>query len=108
MARRFHRALFASLQKYFTKKNARGYQFTVTRTNRDIVSGSSVCLSLQAPRGRFKDLFCREYLFTTIGLWLLWFGTAFSYYGMVLAQSEILEFHKTCASGMFGGHKLLI
>ena len=53
----------------------------------------------QAPRGRFRDLFTTEYRFTTIGLWLLWFGTAFSYYGMVLAQSEILEFHKTCGSG---------
>ena len=54
----------------------------------------------QAARGRFRDLFTKEYALTTVGLWLLWFGTAFSYYGMVLAQSEILEFHKTCASGL--------
>ena len=48
-----------------------------------------------------RDLFTSEYLRTTLSVWLLWFGTAFSYYGMVLAQSEILEFHKTCGSGKF-------
>lgn len=28
-------------------------------------------------------------------LWVLWFATAFSYYGMVLASTEILQKKKT-------------
>ena len=34
-------------------------------------------------------------------MWLLWFATAFTYYGVILAQSEILEFHKVCGAGMY-------
>ena len=28
-------------------------------------------------------------------MWFLWFATAFSYYGMVLASTEILQQQKT-------------
>ena len=51
---------------------------------------------LQTPRGQFKDLFSNEYWRTTLQMWLLWFGAASSYYGIVLAQSEILELGGTC------------
>ena len=36
------------------------------------------------------DLFSSEYLRSTLQLWLLWFGTAFAYYGMVLVSSQVL------------------
>ncbi|CAL1534353.1 unnamed protein product [Lymnaea stagnalis] len=41
--------------------------------------------------GRLKDVFSREYLRSTLQLWLLWFGVAFTYYGMVLASTEVLR-----------------
>ncbi|KAL5016323.1 hypothetical protein ScPMuIL_005912 [Solemya velum] len=42
-------------------------------------------------RGRPSDLFSSQYRRTTFQVWLLWFGAAFSYYGMVLASAEILQ-----------------
>ncbi|XP_070204086.1 putative transporter SVOPL isoform X2 [Littorina saxatilis] len=45
---------------------------------------------VQKQLGRPLDLFSREYLRSTLQLWLLWFGTAFSYYGMVLVSSQLL------------------
>lgn len=36
-----------------------------------------------------------EYRRTTLQMWLMWFVTAFSYYGMVLASAEILQVHNT-------------
>ena len=53
----------------------------------------------QSERGEIKDLFNNEYRRTTAHVWLLWFGTAFTYYGLILASSEILEFHKVCGAG---------
>lgn len=46
---------------------------------------------LQVPLGRPQDLLNREYLHSTLRLWVLWFGVAFTYYGMVLASSEVLR-----------------
>lgn len=46
--------------------------------------------SCQQQLGRPLDLFSREYLRSTLQLWLLWFGTAFAYYGMVLVSSQVL------------------
>jgi len=42
-------------------------------------------------------LFGAEYRRTTLQLWLLWFGTASAYYGVILAQSEILERNDICS-----------
>ncbi|XP_013412719.1 putative transporter SVOPL [Lingula anatina] len=47
-------------------------------------------------RGKFADIFSAEYRRTTFQIWPIWFGIAFSYYGIILASSEILEFHKSC------------
>ncbi|XP_071094452.1 putative transporter SVOPL [Haliotis cracherodii] len=47
--------------------------------------------AVEVERGKFSDLFNKNYLRSTLQLWLLWFGTAFSYYGMVLASAEILR-----------------
>ena len=46
---------------------------------------------LQVPLGRPKDLLSREYLRSTLQIWVLWFGVAFTYYGMVLASAEVLR-----------------
>ena len=32
-------------------------------------------------------------------VWVLWFGTALTYYGMVLASAEILQLHNVKESG---------
>ncbi|PVD31657.1 hypothetical protein C0Q70_07075 [Pomacea canaliculata] len=40
--------------------------------------------------GQPKDLFSNEYLRSTLQIWFLWFGTAFTYYGMVLISSQVL------------------
>ena len=45
----------------------------------------------QIERGKFSNLFSPEYKRTTFQLWVLWFGMAFFYYGMVLASAEILS-----------------
>lgn len=47
--------------------------------------------SPEVPLGRPKDLMGREYLRSTLQVWLLWFGVAFTYYGMVLASAEVLR-----------------
>ncbi len=44
------------------------------------------------------DLFRGGYCRTTLQVWLLWFVTAFSYYGIVLLSTEILEKHVACGS----------
>lgn len=54
---------------------------------------------MQGARGQFKDLFQPSVKRTTLQLWLVWFGTACLYYGIVLAQSDLLEFNKHCGAG---------
>jgi hypothetical protein len=54
--------------------------------------------SVQIKRGRFVDLFSPEMRKTTLMTWFLWFGTAASYYGIILAQSDILERGNICES----------
>ena len=48
---------------------------------------NAATVELQTQLGRPLDLFSPEYLRSTLQLWLLWFGTAFAYYGMVLVSS---------------------
>lgn len=48
-------------------------------------------------RGKLTHLFSSDYRRTTFQIWPLWFGAAFVYYGIILASSEILEFHKACS-----------
>lgn len=48
--------------------------------------------SKQEKRGRLKDLFkTTEIAKTTILLWLIWFNSAFAYYGVVLMTTELLQ-----------------
>uniref|UniRef100_UPI00358EBAAB putative transporter SVOPL isoform X1 n=2 Tax=Myxine glutinosa TaxID=7769 RepID=UPI00358EBAAB len=43
--------------------------------------------------GHLRDLVNAKYLRTSLQLWLIWLGVAFTYYGTVLASSELLQ-HK--------------
>ncbi|XP_064010927.1 putative transporter SVOPL [Pogoniulus pusillus] len=49
-------------------------------------------------RGRFKDLIHPKYLRTTLQIWIIWLGTAFAYYGVILASAELLERDLVCGS----------
>ncbi|XP_052214568.1 putative transporter SVOPL isoform X12 [Dreissena polymorpha] len=53
----------------------------------------------QSKQGSPRDLFSRTYCVTTLMVWILWFGTALSYYGMVLASAEILQIKNANQSG---------
>ncbi|KAH3736381.1 hypothetical protein DPMN_042944 [Dreissena polymorpha] len=61
----------------------------------------------QDQRGHPKLLFSRSYLRTTLQLWVLWFGTALTYYGMVLASAEILQLHNAKTAGK-NVHRVLL
>ncbi|OAF72203.1 putative transporter SVOPL [Intoshia linei] len=47
---------------------------------------------VQIKKPNVMDLFRGDYLRTSLQVWFIWFLVAFSYYGMILGQSEILEF----------------
>ncbi|XP_069135340.1 synaptic vesicle 2-related protein-like [Argopecten irradians] len=47
-------------------------------------------------RGSIKDLFIPELRKTTILLWVIWFVSAFSYYGIVLMTTELFEISDGC------------
>uniref|UniRef100_A0A8C3EGU7 SVOP like n=1 Tax=Corvus moneduloides TaxID=1196302 RepID=A0A8C3EGU7_CORMO len=49
-------------------------------------------------RGRFKDLIHPKYLRTTLQIWIIWLGIAFTYYGVILASAELLERDLVCGS----------
>jgi len=64
------------------------------------VAGIQQCyLVFQSEQGNPRDLFSPTYLRTTLQVWVLWFGTALSYYGMVLASAEILQLRNAAESG---------
>ncbi|OWF42245.1 putative transporter SVOPL [Mizuhopecten yessoensis] len=70
------------------------------RTNSaTIPEGRLVCSSPVTQQGKMSDLFSPMYRKTTLQLWVLWFVTAFSYYGMVLASAEILQVHNAKNEG---------
>ncbi|KAF7667544.1 hypothetical protein LDENG_00057870 [Lucifuga dentata] len=50
----------------------------------------------QNVRGRMRDLFTPQYLSTTILLWFLWFACTFSYYGIILLTTELLQDGDEC------------
>ncbi|GAV04097.1 hypothetical protein RvY_14429-1 [Ramazzottius varieornatus] len=49
-----------------------------------------------APRGRFRDLVGPDMRRTTLLLWIIWLGNAFSYYGIVLMTTELFGAGDTC------------
>ncbi|KAJ8393920.1 hypothetical protein AAFF_G00054530 [Aldrovandia affinis] len=50
----------------------------------------------QEHRGRIQDLFCSGYWKTTGLLWFIWFSFAFSYFGLVLLTSVLLQSGDEC------------
>ncbi len=62
------------------------------------------CIFQSSRRGHLVDLFKYGYFRTTVQVWLLWFVTAFSYYGNVLLSTEILEKHVACGACEFWHH----
>ncbi|KAK3084315.1 hypothetical protein FSP39_011490, partial [Pinctada imbricata] len=60
--------------------------------NKSLPEGRLIA-SVAARRGDFRNLFSPEYRRTTLQVWFMWFVSAFSYYGMVLASAEILQLH---------------
>ncbi|KAJ8366247.1 hypothetical protein AAFF_G00364980 [Aldrovandia affinis] len=50
----------------------------------------------QEHRGRIQDLFCSGYWKTTCLLWFIWFSFAFSYFGLVLLTSVLLQSGDEC------------
>ncbi|XP_061197259.1 putative transporter SVOPL isoform X1 [Saccostrea echinata] len=65
------------------------------KLNKSKLPSGRLTVSHVGTRGNFFDLMSPEYRRTTLQMWLMWFVTAFSYYGMVLASAEILQVHNT-------------
>ncbi|XP_059174127.1 putative transporter SVOPL isoform X2 [Physella acuta] len=61
------------------------------KINKSKLPEGKLVQSCNIPLGRLRDLFSREYLRSTLQLWMLWFGIAFTYYGVLLASTEILR-----------------
>ncbi|XP_045173106.2 putative transporter SVOPL isoform X2 [Mercenaria mercenaria] len=69
------------------------------KMNRNSLPEGTVVNTHITERGNPRDLFSPMYLRTTLMVWILWFGTALSYYGMVLASAEILQLRNVEHSG---------
>ncbi|XP_076019634.1 synaptic vesicle 2-related protein-like isoform X2 [Genypterus blacodes] len=54
-------------------------------------------------RGRIRNLFTPEYRTTTLLLWFIWFAISFTYYGIILLTTELLQEGNKC--GMIEGAK---
>ncbi|XP_067937783.1 synaptic vesicle 2-related protein-like isoform X2 [Watersipora subatra] len=78
---------------------ARGHLDDASKTLKQIASenktampvGRLVVPSKKAERGRLGDLFIPKLRITTLLLWFIWFANTFSYYGIVLLTTELLE-----------------
>ncbi|XP_014349044.2 putative transporter SVOPL [Latimeria chalumnae] len=70
----------------------------IARMNRSSLPEGSLNEPIVENRGRFFDLFDSKFRRTTLQLWILWFGTAFAYYGLILASSELLERDLVCGA----------
>ncbi|XP_057294840.1 synaptic vesicle 2-related protein-like isoform X2 [Hydractinia symbiolongicarpus] len=53
--------------------------------------GVLVTGEINTKRGRIFDLFTKEWRKTTALLWIIWFTSAFAYYGIVLLTTEIFQ-----------------
>ncbi|XP_052802513.1 putative transporter SVOPL isoform X2 [Mya arenaria] len=74
----------------------------IAKTNKTKMPEGELVAETQEDRGNPKLLFSRMYMRTTFQVWILWFGTALTYYGMVLASAEILQLHNTKEAGNQG------
>lgn len=81
------------------KKDAVKILQTIAKMNKAKMPEGELVQEAQAERGNPKLLFSRSYKRTTLQIWILWFGTALTYYGMVLASAEILQLHNAKEAG---------
>ncbi|KAK3606569.1 hypothetical protein CHS0354_041539 [Potamilus streckersoni] len=72
---------------------------SMARMNRSKLPPGDLTASDAEARGNPRDLFSASYLRTSLQIFVLWFGTALSYYGMVLASAEILQLHNIEKTG---------
>ncbi|XP_007908562.2 putative transporter SVOPL [Callorhinchus milii] len=70
----------------------------IAKMNRVSLPRGSLVESGLAKRGQFLDLLDSGYRRTTLQSWFIWLGSAFSYYGLVLTSSELLENNPICNS----------
>ncbi|XP_052799993.1 putative transporter SVOPL [Mya arenaria] len=81
------------------KEEAHEVLAKAARLNRNSLPEGNIVNAPVSEQGNPRDLFSPAYLRTTIQVWILWFGTALSYYGMVLASAEILQIRNAQQSG---------
>ncbi|GFR78711.1 synaptic vesicle 2-related protein [Elysia marginata] len=73
------------------REKAIGILKEAARQNGSHLPPGKLVKSQKIPRGQLKNLFGKEYLRTTLQLWVLWMGFAFMYYGIVLAATELMR-----------------
>uniref|UniRef100_A0A1I8J5Z5 MFS domain-containing protein n=1 Tax=Macrostomum lignano TaxID=282301 RepID=A0A1I8J5Z5_9PLAT len=72
----------------------------IARENgRPLMKGRPAGISETETRGHIWSLFHTSYRRTTLILFCLWFGIAFSYYGIVLVSSEMSQLRRQCDRG---------
>ncbi|GAA6217082.1 synaptic vesicle 2-related protein-like isoform X1 [Lates japonicus] len=68
----------------------------IAKDNGKVLPQGKISVCKQNDRGQIKDLFTPQYWRTTLLLWFIWFANAFSYYGIVLLTTELLQAEDSC------------
>ncbi|XP_068609303.1 synaptic vesicle 2-related protein-like [Brachionichthys hirsutus] len=77
----------------------------VAKDNGKAMPPGKVTAHTQKDRGQIKDLLSPLYWRTTLLLWFIWFVIAFSYYGLVLLSSQLLQSGGLCGCTVTQGAK---
>ncbi|XP_041114457.1 putative transporter SVOPL [Polyodon spathula] len=70
----------------------------IAKMNRACLPEGRLVESVVERRGYFLDLITPSYRRTSLILWYSWFVASFSYYGIILASSELLERNLVCGT----------
>ncbi|XP_041110297.1 putative transporter SVOPL [Polyodon spathula] len=70
----------------------------IAKMNRACLPEGRLVESVVERRGYFLDLLTPSYRRTSLILWYSWFVASFSYYGIILASSELLERNLVCGT----------
>ncbi|XP_033882573.1 putative transporter SVOPL [Acipenser ruthenus] len=70
----------------------------IAKMNRACLPEGRLVESIVERRGYFLDLLTPSYRRTSLILWYSWFVASFSYYGIILASSELLERNLVCGT----------
>uniref|UniRef100_A0A4W6CQT4 SV2 related protein b n=1 Tax=Lates calcarifer TaxID=8187 RepID=A0A4W6CQT4_LATCA len=71
----------------------------IAKDNGKVLPQGKISVYKQNDRGQIKDLFTPQYWRTTLLLWFIWFANAFSYYGIVLLTTEMLQAEDSSIQG---------